>query len=165
MDKGRYNEEDFPMFVSQLLECNRIEGAAADIAKYFLDYGYESLSDKQKVIFDESIEENYISACNRCSIDIPWCEMLEATDNGGYCNYCQHMMEKDEEDDAKFDLHEISGSTINMVNETCIRTAPQVGESKSDSSVNISYTFLGVCHNHKFTEKEIEAAYQESINK
>lgn len=94
MDTKRYNEEDFPMFVSQLIDSGRIEGVELGIAKYFLDHGYESLSTKQKYLFDKAISDNYISECKRCAIDIPWCEMFETMDNGGYCNYCQHMMER-----------------------------------------------------------------------
>lgn len=40
------------------------------------------------------IRNNSVEECQRCACDIPWSEMLEALDNGGYCNYCQHMMEK-----------------------------------------------------------------------
>ena len=60
----------------------------------FATKGYDSLSDKQKYVFDKAIEKNAVDKCQRCGIDIPWCEMLEALDNGGYCNYCHHMMEK-----------------------------------------------------------------------
>lgn len=40
------------------------------------------------------INYNTVERCTRCSSEIPWCEMLEAIDNGGYCSYCQHMKEK-----------------------------------------------------------------------
>lgn len=41
-----------------------------------------------------TIENNTVDECQRCGEDVPWCEMLEALDNGGLCSYCQHMMEK-----------------------------------------------------------------------
>ena len=94
MKKDRYNEEDFNSFIEQLIESGRIEGMEAGIAKYMIDHGYEALSAKQKHVFDHMIANNTVDKCKRCVIDIPWCEMLEALDNGGYCNYCQHMMEK-----------------------------------------------------------------------
>ena len=59
-----------------------------------LDKGYDNLSDKQKYVFNKMIRNNSVEECQRCACDIPWSEMLEALDNGGYCNYCQHMMEK-----------------------------------------------------------------------
>lgn len=40
-----------------------------------------------------AIENNTVDECQRCGEDVPWCEMLEALDNGGFCGYYQHMME------------------------------------------------------------------------
>jgi hypothetical protein len=66
----------------------------AGIAKRMLDKGYNSLSKKQKIIFDKAIENNMAKGCKMCGCDVPWCEMLGALDNGGYCSDCQHMKEK-----------------------------------------------------------------------
>lgn len=92
--KERYLENDFNVFVEELIILSRIEDKEEGIAKRMLAKGYDSLSDKQKYVFDKAIEKNAVDKCQRCGIDIPWCEMLEALDNGGYCNYCHHMMEK-----------------------------------------------------------------------
>ena len=94
MNKSRYNEEDFEGFLNDLINSGRVDSMQAGIAKYMIDHGYDSLSEKQKYVFDRMIAENSVDECKRCAIDIPWCEMFEALDNGGYCNYCQHMMEK-----------------------------------------------------------------------
>ena len=94
MRTGRYNEDDFNGFVEELINSSRLESKEAGIAKQMLDKGYDSLSEKQRYIFDKAIENNTVDECQRCGVDIPWCEMLEALDNGGYCGYCQHMMEK-----------------------------------------------------------------------
>ena len=94
MNQQRYNEPDFKYFLEQLLASGRIEGKEAGITKFVIDNDYDSLFDKQKYVFDSMIERNTVKECKGDGIDIPWCEMLEALDNGGYCNYCQHMMEK-----------------------------------------------------------------------
>lgn len=94
MNKERYNEDDFEGFVEDLINSNRLNDTQSGVAKRMLDKGYDSLSDKQKYVFDHAIEDNYVDECQRCASEIPWCEMMEALDNGGYCNYCQHMMEK-----------------------------------------------------------------------
>lgn len=94
MRTGRYNEDDFNGFVEELINSSRLEGKEAGIAKQMLDKGYDSLSEKQRYIFDKAIENNTVDECQRCGVDIPWCEMLEALDNRSYCGYCQHMMEK-----------------------------------------------------------------------
>lgn len=100
MEKNKFcNTEDINElngFVQDLIMLGRIEGKEAGIAQRMVDKGYDSLSEKQKYVFDKMIKENSVSECQRCASDIPWCEMLEALDNGGYCNYCQHMMEKDD---------------------------------------------------------------------
>lgn len=59
-----------------------------------LDKGYESLSEKQKFVFNLMINDNIINECQKCGIDIPWCEMLDALNNGNLCNYCRHIERK-----------------------------------------------------------------------
>ena len=94
MKETRFLEDDFEGFVQDLINSGRLEEKEAGIAKRMLDKCYDSLSEKQRYVFDKAIENNSVKECKRCGCDIPWCEMLEALDNGGFCNYCQHMMEK-----------------------------------------------------------------------
>lgn len=96
--QDRYNEDDFDGFVQELIDRDMLDPKQAGIAKYFLDHGYDALSSKQQFVFDQAIATYTIDECKRCGMDIPWCEMMEAYDNGGYCNYCQHMMEKIEKE-------------------------------------------------------------------
>lgn len=97
MKNLRFLEEDFEGFIQDLVNSGHLEEKEAGIAKRMLTKGYDTLSEKQKFVFDKAIENNTVNECKRCGSDIPWCEMLEALDNGGYCNYCQHMIEKMEE--------------------------------------------------------------------
>ena len=94
MKVNHYDDNEFKGFVQDLINSGRVEGKEAGIAQFALDKGYETLSEKQKYVFDKMINENTVEQCNRCGCDIPWCEMLEALDNGGFCNYCQHIWEK-----------------------------------------------------------------------
>ena len=91
---NRYLEEDFNGFVEELISLSYLDEKEEGISKLYLDKGYDALSDKQRYVFDKAIEKYTVSECQRCGTAIPWCEMIEALDNGGYCNYCQHMMEK-----------------------------------------------------------------------
>ena len=76
MRTERYNEDDFNGFVEELINSSRLEGKESGIAKQMLDKGYDSLSEKQRYIFDKAIENNTVAECQRCGVDIPWCEML-----------------------------------------------------------------------------------------
>ena len=94
MKEERFIEEDFEGFLEDLIKSGRLDDKEAGIAKRMLDKGYDNLSDKQKYVLNKMIRNNSVEECQRCACDIPWSEMLEALDNGGYCNYCQHIMEK-----------------------------------------------------------------------
>ncbi|MEA4918159.1 hypothetical protein [Proteiniphilum sp.] len=94
MDQKRFIEEDFNGYLNQLIESHRLEPIQEGITKLVIDKGYDFLSIKQKKVFDYMIDTNTVDSCERCGSDIPFCEMFEALDNGGLCNYCQHMKEK-----------------------------------------------------------------------
>ena len=162
MNKLRYNEPDFPDFLRDLIVSERLEEKEIGIIKYYFDHGYEALSENQKYVFNHTIEENTVEECTRCAIDIPWCEMLEALDNGGYCNYCQHMMEKEEDDDDEPVLC-VSGTTINIVNKECINDPNIIKQHTEDSSIRLNYTFLGITHSNTISHDEIDTAYLSSI--
>lgn len=89
-------DEEVLGFIKELIELERLEGAALGVAiQVVAEGGTENLSGRQKQVFDRYvIQENTVESCTRCSHPIPHCEMIEALDNGGHCNYCAHMMEK-----------------------------------------------------------------------
>lgn len=94
MNKDRYNEDDFLGFVSELIDSKEYTGKELGILSRYYNKGYENLSLKQKYVFDKVIEGAVVESCDRCGSDIPWSEMLSAQDNGGLCNYCEHMWNK-----------------------------------------------------------------------
>lgn len=83
-------------FIKELIEQERLEGAALGVAMQVVNDGdTDNLSERQRQVFERYVvEANNVDFCARCANTIPYCEMLEALDNGGYCNYCAHMMEK-----------------------------------------------------------------------
>lgn len=64
MKKERYREEGFNGFVEELINSSRLEGKEAGIAKLMLDKGYDSLSEKQKFVFDRAIENTQLMNVN-----------------------------------------------------------------------------------------------------
>jgi hypothetical protein len=96
MVKG-HNIEDggLSAFLQELISLQAVGGAALGITKLVMDRGEEALSDKQKFVFDRHVlEPNTVKACKFCDGDIPWCEMLAALDNGGYCSWCANLLSK-----------------------------------------------------------------------
>lgn len=92
MDQSRYSEEDFTGFLQELIDNKRLnEAKEYGITKQVIDKGFESLSDKQKFVFEKSIEFYVYDKCSRCDIEIPWCEMSSAEDNGHMCSWCQQL--------------------------------------------------------------------------
>lgn len=91
----RFHEDDFEEYLESLLDADMIEGdTARGIATKVLNEGYDSLSENQKRSFIfYAIKPNYYSECDRCTSSIPWCEMINALEDG-YCGYCSHMAEK-----------------------------------------------------------------------
>lgn len=97
MDKNRYQEEDFNVFLNELIEGDRFnDSKEVGIAKLVIEKGFESLSEKQQFVFEKAISYYVFNECNRCGTDIPWCEMSAAEDNGQLCSWCQQVGRKDE---------------------------------------------------------------------
>lgn len=87
-------------FVDDLVRSGRLEDPALGIAKKVVaDRGTENLSEKQMYVYENYVlKPNIIKTCTACASTIPYSEMAEALDNGGYCNYCAHMREKYDRD-------------------------------------------------------------------
>lgn len=94
MYKLRYNEDGFENFVSQLINSSYLEQIESGIAKCMLDNGYNKLSPKQKNVFNRMINKYSTEYCKQCAAPIPWTEMYEAYENGGYCSVCEHTIQK-----------------------------------------------------------------------
>lgn len=96
--KQRAMEDDgFTDFLQEIIDMEALEGAALGITKIVIDKGREALSTKQDYVFQKQVLDEFtVDECKRCSCDIPWCEMSSAYDNGGFCSYCNHMMNKDD---------------------------------------------------------------------
>ena len=96
MDSSRYLEDDFNGFIEELIENKRLNDSKEEgIARLVIDKGFDSLSDKQKFVFEKSISHYVYDECSRCGLDIPWIEMSAAEDNGGMCSWCQQLSRND----------------------------------------------------------------------
>lgn len=95
MGMNNPEEHEFEDFLKEILDAGHLEGAAEGITKLVIDKGEKALSPKQSFVFQKEVLDEFITKeCKRCGGDIPYCEMYAAYDNGGYCSWCQHQIEK-----------------------------------------------------------------------
>lgn len=100
MNRKRFEEVDFIPYLEQLIKQYHLEvNPALGITKQVIDQGIESLSPKQMAVFEQQvIEKKSVEYCKWLECDIPWCEMIDALENGGYCNDCANQLEKNKID-------------------------------------------------------------------
>jgi hypothetical protein len=80
----------FKEYLKQLIVTGCLEKKSGSISlgitEQLLAGGFESLSIKQaQVFFEHVIGKLVIGQCKFCHGNIPWAQMLEALDNGNYC--------------------------------------------------------------------------------
>jgi hypothetical protein len=93
------DNDGFGDFLQLLLDGERLEGAAKGITALVIDKGSDSLTPKQRFVFERDVIRAYTSdGCSRCENSIPWSEMCASLENGGLCNYCWHSEEKEMEE-------------------------------------------------------------------
>lgn len=100
MDITNFDDPDFVDFLQELLIEQDPE--ERDILQRVIAGGrvaYGALSDKEKRIFDEIVDMNTITNCKRCGIPIPWNDMIEARNSGGYCSFCRNNKPNLDDDD------------------------------------------------------------------
>jgi hypothetical protein len=95
---GYYSEEhEMNEFLELLVDNGHLEGSALGITKQVIDKGVNSLSEKQKYVFDNEVLKEYVSnGCSICSGNIVWYEQYQALENGGRCSSCDYQLNKDE---------------------------------------------------------------------
>jgi hypothetical protein len=98
MNIKRFAEEDFNEFIEELINNKRLNNSSEEgIAKLVIDKGFDSISTKQKFVFEKAISHYIYEDCKRCGNDIPWTEMSAAEDNGGVCSWCQQLGRNDKD--------------------------------------------------------------------
>ncbi|WP_193065179.1 hypothetical protein [Oceanobacillus oncorhynchi] len=82
---------EFEDYVEQLITLRKLEHPASlGIAKQLVSEGARSLTDKQIEVFvNKGLDSDFYAEECRGGHDIPWSEMLDAADNGGWCGRCQ----------------------------------------------------------------------------
>ena len=95
----RPEEDDgYTEFLEEVLACGGLEGAAEGITKQVIEKGEQSLTEKQRFVFQRHVLDEFVTAeCSQCGIEgIPWSEMMTAHENGGLCGWCAKMESNDD---------------------------------------------------------------------
>ena len=94
---GTYEFSDFHDLLSNLLEMDLLEHQAEiSIAKYVLSNGTKNLSQKQSAVMQKVTKRYCEIDCSRCGLEIPLSEVIFSLDNSGFCDYCNHQIQKDD---------------------------------------------------------------------
>ncbi len=100
MDITNFDDPDFVDFLRAL--SGELESEEQEILQRVVDGGhvaYGALSNKEKRIFNEVVDTNTITNCERCGNPISWDDMIEARNSGGYCSYCRYNKPNLDDDD------------------------------------------------------------------
>ena len=90
-------DDGFDEFLQKVIDMEHLEDAALGITKQVIGKGMESLSEKQKHVFQIHVLDVFtIPECSRGGCDIPWSEMYDAATDHGMCSWCWHMSQKDD---------------------------------------------------------------------
>lgn len=99
-------DEDLRSFIIQMRDCGRLDdelnakgkNLLRDSFSFIINYGTDKLPEECKAELDKFLSGICLEYCKQCGEPIPWSEMLEAIDNGGYCSYCENVRNKIEEE-------------------------------------------------------------------
>lgn len=93
--ESQQQKEDYNDFLQQLIDGGDIDGAAAGITKSAIAKGIESLSNKQRFVFDRDIAGDFSQPeCERCGGIIPWTEAYHHIHHEKWCSGCKHSWNK-----------------------------------------------------------------------
>jgi hypothetical protein len=84
--------------LAELLEYGSIEEgtAAAGISRRVISHGMESLTPRQREIFERYVLEEYCStSCIRCGSTLEYSELVGCRDKR-YCSYCECQITKND---------------------------------------------------------------------
>jgi len=96
-----HDEEDYRYskdFLQHIIDEGHLEGAALGITRQVIAKGHESLTEKQKNIFQKHVLDNFtVLYCKRCGKEIPWTEIYDAAaTQQGICSWCLDVILKED---------------------------------------------------------------------
>jgi len=99
LTKRPMEKDDGNAFLVGLTTSGHIEDRRAlGVLRHVIDRGIESRSVKQIWVWNQFVQPllNRVATCEGGCGAISVHEKLNAPDNGGFCAYCEHKMDKDD---------------------------------------------------------------------
>ena len=88
-------QEEYRDYLRQLVDNGDIEGAAAGIARLVIDKGKSDLTERQRYVFEHSVETAFPQpACGQCGELIPWEDAYRFIHADSLCSSCQHSYDR-----------------------------------------------------------------------
>ncbi|PLX01108.1 MAG: hypothetical protein C0594_14395 [Marinilabiliales bacterium] len=96
--EGNHEVYTFIIFLKELVDHGYLDHPTEiGVAKYIISNGTESLTRSQRKVLKEQIMKKFPqNDCELCGEPIPYDELLESYDNGGYCSRCKHNLDKED---------------------------------------------------------------------
>lgn len=79
---------EFKAFLRDLVDSGQLRNPAIRVARQVIERGSDSLSDKQRDIFEHQVLDIFVYDCRQCGVSPPWSERIYMRSNGGLCDTC-----------------------------------------------------------------------------
>jgi hypothetical protein len=98
-EEWKVEQEGKKAFLELLIKNEDVNGDALGITKQVIAKGEDSLSSKQRSVFERNVIRVFAKPCEGCDCDIPWDEKYDAYHEwDGFCFYCYDGMTKDRDE-------------------------------------------------------------------
>ncbi|OAE39610.1 hypothetical protein [Brucella intermedia] len=100
-ENASHEDKSFRNYLQELIDREIIHGGSAEgITRQIIAQGHDSLSDKQKFVFERDVMSAHgLPVCEMCGESIAYENALYAIDEcEGRCSSCQHSYDKFMED-------------------------------------------------------------------
>lgn len=86
--RDQIDEAEFRDFLRDLLDSGALRRAAVNVTRKVIARGTDSLSERQRAIFEHDVLDLYVYDCRQCGVSPPWSERIYMRRNGGLCGTC-----------------------------------------------------------------------------
>ncbi len=86
----------FVSWLEHLINQNLLDGAPLGVTRQAIDKGVDSLTEKQRQVFDRHVVQANQQCCDLCGDTPPWPEQVHMSTNGGLCGACYYRLNKDD---------------------------------------------------------------------